>query len=382
MKRRLTIITEIIAPYRIPVFNALAALPEIDVMVLFLSETDPSLREWRVCTEEIRFRYEVLPSFRRRLGKYNLLLNHGVTAALRRARPDVVLCGGYGYLASWRAAYWARQRHLPFLLWIESTAADQRSRHLVVESLKRHYLNLCGGFVVPGQSSCDYVKLFPTGNRPIFIAPNAIDNDFFHKGAEDAWRNDSDGQLRQRLDLPDAYFLYVGRLVEAKGVFDLIEAYAKLESHLRSSVGLVFVGDGSARQELIARARNVSPGRIQFRGFQQKEQLPVHYALARALVFPTYSDTWGFVVNEAMACGLPVIASKVAGCVADLIEGRGTGFTIHPGDVSALASAMRTVSGDDNARAQMSRTALRRILDYSPQACAAGIAESALSVTG
>lgn len=108
----------------------------------------------------------------------------------------------------------------------------------------------------------------------------------------------------------------------------------------------------------------------------------MHYALARALVFPTHSDTWGFVVNEAMACGLPVIASNVAGCVADLIEGRGTGFTIHPGDVSALASAMRTVSGDDNARAQMSQTALRRILDYSPQACAAGIAESALSVTG
>jgi len=87
MKRRLTLITEIIAPYRVPVFNALAAREDIELHVIFLSHTDTSLREWNVPLDEIRFSYEVLPSFRRRIGKYNLLVNRGLKKALERSRP-------------------------------------------------------------------------------------------------------------------------------------------------------------------------------------------------------------------------------------------------------------------------------------------------------
>ena len=97
----------------------------------------------------------------------------------------------------------------------------------------------------------------------------------------------------------------MGRLVEAKGVFELLEAYAKLNPALRSSVGLVVVGDGPARATLERRAAQISLGTIHFAGFAQKEDLPPFYALADALVFPTHSDTWGFVVNEAMACAVP-----------------------------------------------------------------------------
>ena len=94
MRRRLAILTEIISPYRIPVFNALAKRGDIDLHVIFLAETDPSVREWRVYKDEIQFCYEVLPSFRRRLLRYNVLLNWNLKRALRRADPQVVLCGG------------------------------------------------------------------------------------------------------------------------------------------------------------------------------------------------------------------------------------------------------------------------------------------------
>ena len=64
MKHRIVILTEIIAPYRIPVFNALAEHEGVDLHVVFLSETDPTQRQWRVYKEDIRFSYEVLPSWR------------------------------------------------------------------------------------------------------------------------------------------------------------------------------------------------------------------------------------------------------------------------------------------------------------------------------
>jgi len=97
---KLVIITEIIAPYRIPVLNALAERPEIELEVVFLSENDPTLRQWKVYKDEIKFQYHVLPAWRQRVGRYNLLINRGVHSTLSRIKPDVVLCGGYNYLAS------------------------------------------------------------------------------------------------------------------------------------------------------------------------------------------------------------------------------------------------------------------------------------------
>src|ERR1035438_2597723 len=124
MTRRLVIITEIISPYRIPLFNALAHNGGVDPHLIFLAETDPNLRQWRVYKEEIGFSYEVLPSWRKRVGKYNVLWNRGLARALRSTSPDAILCGGYNYLASWQALLWARLHNVPFLLWSESTVQD------------------------------------------------------------------------------------------------------------------------------------------------------------------------------------------------------------------------------------------------------------------
>ena len=100
MTRRVVILTEIISPYRIPVFNALAETAWIDLHVIFLAETDSTLWQWKVYKDEIRFSFEVLPHWRRRVRGYNVLLNRGVNAALTKAKPDVVVCGGYSYFAA------------------------------------------------------------------------------------------------------------------------------------------------------------------------------------------------------------------------------------------------------------------------------------------
>jgi glycosyltransferase involved in cell wall biosynthesis len=172
--------------------------------------------------------------------------------------------------------------------------------------------------------------------------------------------------------LPNRYFLFAGRLVREKGIFDLLDAYAKLEDDVRGRIGLVFVGDGEGRQQLAERARALSPGRIKFAGFAHREQLAAYYGLADAVILPTHTDTWGLVVNEAMACGLPVIVSRVAGCVADLVEEGWNGFLVEPGDPTSLASAMRKLDNHD-VRDGMRANSLRRIAAYSPDAWANGI---------
>jgi glycosyltransferase involved in cell wall biosynthesis len=380
VKTRLALITEIIAPYRIPVFNALANSEDVELHVIFLAENDASLRQWLVYKDEIQFSYQVLPSWRGALGNQNVLFNWGVARALSAARPDIVICGGYNYPASWRAAYWAKHRRIPFLLWIESTSLDRRTMHFFVEKLKLHFLDLCTGFVVPGRASTEYLRRLGVSEDRIFVAPNAIDIHLFQDAAARA-RQEA-GRLREALRLPARYFLDVGRLVEAKGAFDLIDAYAKLNAALRAEVSLLFLGDGVAREALAARSRAILPGSIEFRGFIQRDALPAFYALAEALVFPTHSDTWGFVVNEAMACGTPVIVSEVAGCVPDLVQNFETGILVPSQDAASIAESLAFLAERPGTGVEMARRATKLISQYSPAAWAAGIASAVASMGG
>ena len=377
MTHRVAILTEIISPYRIPVFNALAARDGIDLKVIFLSETDPTLRQWRVYKDEIRFSYEVLPSRRFRAGGLRLLLNAGLSASLKKFSPESIICGGYNYIASWQALMWARRREVRFILWSESNAQDARGLRKPVEFLKANFRERCDGFVVPGKSAFGYLRLLGSPAERIFIAPNAVDNTFFATQAEQAKREPA--VYRERFGLPRRFILFVGRLVPEKGVLDLLEAYAKLESGVRSEVGLVFAGEGVSRKELAQQAKRIGPGIVCFPGFAQREDLAGLYALAETLVLPTHSDPWGLVVNEAMACGLPIIVSSVAGCSADLVEEGWNGYLVPPRDSEKLSVAINSLVRQPELQRQMSARSLERIRNYSPEACADGLAAAAIS---
>lgn len=374
--RRVVLLTEIIAPYRIPVFNALAQNQAVNLHVIFLSETDATQRAWHIQKDEIFFSYEILPSWRRRIRDYNVLLNRGISAALNRAAPHVVLCGGYNYLASWQALAWARRNRVPVLLWCESTAQDRRNRYRLTELLKRQFLSQCTGFVASGQSASNYLQSLGFPRQRILLAPDAVDNDFFEKASAVARTNER--EHRRRLGLPEHFFLFVGRLVKEKGVFDLLEAYARLQPEIRASFGLVFAGNGKEQVALTKRAAQRGCGRqVQCVGFAQREELALYYALADALVLPTHSDPWGLVVNEAMACGLPIIVSEVAGCAADLVEDGWNGRVFPARDVGKLSQAMYLLARRPELRLRMGKNSRERIRNFAPQACAFGLAAAA-----
>jgi len=368
---RVVIITEIIAPYRIPVFNAAAERDDLDLHVIFLAENDPQLRQWQVYKKEIRFSFEVLPNLRLRFGQSNLLLNRGIDATLSRARGQVIVCGGYNYPASWQAASWARTHAVPFLLWSESTASDARKGNWLVEYAKQRFIRRADAFLVPGRSARKYLEQQGVDERRIFTAPNAVDVEFFSERSTEARRNAD--HIRQRWNLPGRYFLYVGRLVREKGIFELLESYARLANDVRSEVGLVFAGDGNARQALEQRAASVQ-GQVRFVGFLQRDDLPGIYALADAIALPTHSDTWGLVVNEAMSCGLPVLLSDLAGCAGDLVESGTNGYLIPACDVEKWAEALSRIATNPELRASMGANSLAKIQHFRPVDWAGGLA--------
>jgi glycosyltransferase involved in cell wall biosynthesis len=372
---KLALLTEIISPYRIPVFNALARQKGIDLHVIFLSETDPTQRRWLVYKGEIEFSYEVLPAWRRRWRGRHILLNRGLGPALQRFRPNSILCGGYNYPAFWEALAWAKLHRTHFVAWIESTSRDQRNPSALTEFFKRRFISNCSAFAVPGKSAFEYVNSMGVPAERIHTAPNAVDNQRFANLARSVRVREA--QYRTELSLPPRYFMYAGRVTREKGVFQLLEAYTQLDPDLRSQVGLVLVGEETAKNELMKDAAKIYPGTVLFPGFAQRDQLAAFYALAEVLVFPTLSDTWGLVVNEAMACGLPIIATDVAGCVADLVRDDENGYVVPSANVGKLAEAMAAFARDPQLASRMGPRSATLIEGFSPECCAAGLATAA-----
>ena len=116
------------------------------------------------------------------------------------------------------------------------------------------------------------------------------------------------------------------------------------------------------------------PGAVYFAGFVHRDELASYYALAECLVLPTHTDPWGLVVNEAMACGLPIICTDIAGCAADLVKDNGR--LVAAREVQGLAEAMQQIARNSQLREHMSRESRNLIRSYSPEACAAGIAQA------
>lgn len=159
--------------------------------------------------------------------------------------------------------------------------------------------------------------------------------------------------------------LFVGRLVERKGVRVLLEAMAHLGA--RRAWRAVIVGDGPERGKLEAYAAALGLGeRVSFRGRISSAELAEAYAAAQALVLPAVVDQrgdtegLGVVLLEAMSHGVPVIASRIGG-ITDIVEDGKTGLLIAPGDARQLAAAVERLA-EDTALARRLGEAGRRVV--------------------
>ena len=226
------------------------------------------------------------------------------------------------------------------------------------------------GFLYVGQRNREYLQHYGVPESRLFFSPHCVDNDVFaaasvaaHGGASGSHR-----QARRRV-------LFVGKLLARKHPADLLHAVARLAEH---RIEVVFAGSGELEGELRQVAATLALP-VTFLGFVNQSQLPAVYASADVLVLPSDGrETWGLVVNEAMACGLPAVVSDAVGCGPDLVERGATGAVFPLGDVAALAAALDSVLSLDADHVR--RRVAARIALYSPARAAGGIVEAATTL--
>ncbi|OEU76133.1 MAG: hypothetical protein BA874_09655 [Desulfuromonadales bacterium C00003068] len=289
----------------------------------------------------------------------------GALSKLEEYQPDVVILSGYGHPIMCCVARWARKNNKRSVL-LFSTTEFSRKRVWWREGFKKIVLKRLYDFAaVSGAKSAEYMHKLGMPESRIRIIGNVVDN--YYLAAKANLIRAHAKESRTRYNLPIDYFLFVGRLSEEKNIPILLDAY----KDYKKSGGdwhLLVVGTGPLDQMLRKHVNKIELAlEIQFVGWRQLDDLIPYYALGRCLILPSKRETWGLVVNEAMACALPVIVSNRCGCTPELCYSGRNAFIFDPADTRLLASHMVKISSDSDLSRKMGRESLKVIAGHTPR---------------
>jgi len=377
--KRVLFVQHAVDPNMLPVLARLSAMPDIAVEVLFASRLPPH-RQWSGAVGG-GIRSGFLPRLEINLGRLGapFVLRINPTAALEiwRRRPDAVVSTPFPSATSLTALAMARLMGRPFILDIY-TMASQSSARRVFEPLLRWLVRRCDAFVAKSSRTAGYLVSLGAPPTRVFLAHHAVDAQGLRERAR--LTPSEKAELRSRHGIRDGQvLLYVGRLVERKGLKVLLEAFAGLKEALPNT-SLLLVGDGYQRPELEGLCRQKALSDVHFIGSVPHLELPRYYGLADLLVLPSIStrvrfwgeEAWGFVVGEALACGVPAVVTDRVGCADDLIRDGENGYVVKEKDAGGLRAAMLQVLSDHELHARLRRGAERHIADFSYERAAAG----------
>jgi glycosyltransferase involved in cell wall biosynthesis len=298
-----------------------------------------------------------------------------IAERLRAGRFDACLVNGW-YLKSYLQAVRAcRRLGVPVLMRGDSHLKTRRhpllalGKHLPY----RWLLGRVSAHLYVGEANRRYLRHYGVRPERLFFAPHFVDNVRFAAAADRAHASGDAGALRHRMgaDPGTRVCLFAGKLIDRKRPADFIDAIARLQHEGMPVLGAV-VGSGPLAEALADRAL-ARGARISFLGFRNQTEIPACYAAADCLVLPSDGrETWGLVVNEAMACGVPAVVSDAVGCGEDLVDAM-TGAIYPVGQTAALADRLgRLLIRIDRERPRIRQAVLDKIGAYSCTAAVAG----------
>lgn len=257
--------------------------------------------------------------------------------------PAVVLAGPIAFPPGVTAVRWACSRGRRVIV-MDNVRPEDVPRPWIVDVVKRRIYRQVDAMLIPAPSHQRSFRFWGVPDDKMFFGLNVIDEAFYTQRAEQ-WRRQGRDAIVGEQRLPERFFLGVGRQVSKKNWDGLLRAYAAYCARQSDPWGLVLVGDGPERRRLEEIRRQRALRTVTFVPFQDSERLCAFYAAASALVLPSVrGETWGNVVNEAMACGLPVLVSRECGCAETMVRNGCNGWTFTGQSDDELAACLERMS--------------------------------------
>ena len=302
-----------------------------------------------------------------------VLASRRLYQALNRENPDVVVAGAIAFPSGATAVRWAREKGRRVVIFDDARLRDVRRMGLVNWIKGRIYANV-DAMLVPAPSHLQDFLSFGLVRESVFFGVDVVNNAYF-SNLSAAARKDRES-IRQALNLPCKFLLGVGRQVSKKNWCGLLDSWSIFcQEHPDSELGLVLVGNGMERERMEAMVEDVRIPRVEFRDFLDPDTLVKYYALACGLVLPSFfGESWGLVVNEAMAAGLAVLVSRECGCCEALVEEDVNGWSFDPRNQRELAERIHRLDSLSQAeRISMGEASCSRISEWGLERFLSGL---------
>jgi glycosyltransferase involved in cell wall biosynthesis len=345
MEKRLAILTTHPIQYHGAWFRRLAAEPGLSLEVFYCHKA--TAKEQASAGFGVEFDWDVslLDGYPHRflrnvarqpaIAGFGGLDNPEIKNIIANEHFDAVMINGWHYKSAWQAMRACWKTGTPVM--VRSDSHLQAERPLAKRIAKRPFyswfiskLDVC---LPVGKWSSDYFLHYGAAPERVFIVPHVVDTDYFE--SESQRLKPQRDTLRAQWGLDDAaVFLFAGKFIENKRPLDFVKAITQAARKGARVAGLM-VGDGPLRNECEELVRNNNLP-IKFTGFLNQSRMVEAYVSADALVLPSTAETWGVVVNEAMACGRPCFVSDGVGCGPDMVRTAETGTLFAVGNTEGL----------------------------------------------
>jgi glycosyltransferase involved in cell wall biosynthesis len=280
--------------------------------------------------------------------------------------PAAMGISGYGMADSRAALRWCRRRGVPRVLMTESKA-DDAPRSWWKELAKRHLVKQFGSALCGGRPHRAYLHQLGMRDEHIFDKYDVVDNSRFATAVAEVRAHPERYRDLPGLADPRPFFLVSSRFIARKNLPRLLDAYHQYRLSDPDGWRMVILGTGPDAGALESKVANQAIPDVCFAGFQQFDSLVAYYGFAGAFVHPAIQEQWGLVVNEAMACGLPVLVSKTVGAAHDLVVDGVNGYTFDPLSTGEITEALARLAADSDKRRQMADRSLEILREWTPQ---------------
>jgi glycosyltransferase involved in cell wall biosynthesis len=359
MKQKIAIVTNMITPYRIPLFNYISKQPDVNLKIIALTKKEAN-REWKIAYKKINFNYQILSGWHSFLWKkeFPLHLNWGLWKSLKKHRTEIIITSGYSNFAYWQAFLYSKIFKKKFILWSGTTLLSVEYKNSIIKFFKKLIAQKADCCVSYGKKATEYLNYLGVPNDKIFTGLNTVNLNQFRKKVFKLIGNKRFKKKRSKF--PKILLLYVGQLVERKALIQVLKA---LKKNNDQDIGLLIIGSGPRKKFLKKVCLKNNLKNIYFEGFKQPDQLDYYYALADAFILPSFKEVWGLVINEALASGLYTLASDKTGASYDLIQPKINGEIFNPEKVDEICQSIKKLKANiekiRNRREKISNYALK-----------------------
>jgi len=356
---KLFVLTELIAMFRMEWLKELSKYAEVEIFYLYKKDSDRDLGWFAKEYGQCRVVYLKGPSLPH-IGK----ITCGFIKRLKKSSEnDIIIIDGYSNISKLLSIRYLNKLHRRFFVNVDGIVPKNYREKGFRYKLKKKALSSIPYFLCGSKKTNEILEAYGVDKKFIYNHPFTS----LHK-SDISLQIIGDAEkiaLRQKLSINEPHIVIsVGRFTYLNGYGKGYDILMLAASKLQKDIGWYIVG-GEPTEEFKNLKEQAGLTNVHFIDFKGREELKEYYRASDLFVLMTVGDVWGLVVNEAMACGLPVITTDKCVAGMELVENDKNGYIVSVGDDEGLAYHVKNIIYDDGKLKEMGENALKTIEPYT-----------------